>query len=178
LQIVKAATGFRGVPFDPNGEQGVPAGNALHINSVFCNPGGMYIAGLRTGGLLHFDGRRINLSATLPQGVHNARPFREGVLFNDTQANVVRYATPEMQCAFRVPHYEQEKLTHTEMDDTRIARQGFGRGLCTIAENIIAAGSSPSTIALHDLASVKTKTVVTLTMDIRNAIHGLEVWPF
>jgi hypothetical protein len=42
----------------------------------------------------------------------------------------------------------------------------------------IAAGSSPSTIAIHDFDRRKTVQTVTLTYDIRNAIHGLEVWPF
>lgn len=47
-----------------------------------------------------------------------------------------------------------------------------------INETLVAAGSSPSTIALHDVASVSTRSVVTLSYDLRNAIHGLEVWPF
>jgi hypothetical protein len=47
-----------------------------------------------------------------------------------------------------------------------------------IDDNLIAAGSSPSTIALHDLERARTRSVVTLSRDIRNAIHGLEVWPF
>ena len=57
-------------------------------------------------------------------------------------------------------------------------RPGFGRGLCVVGETLVAAGSSPSTIALHDLEKVKTVSVVSLTTDVRNAIHGLEVWPF
>jgi hypothetical protein len=43
---------------------------------------------------------------------------------------------------------------------------------------LIAAGSSPSTITLHDLAAGKSLRSVTLSYDIRNAIHGLEAWPF
>jgi hypothetical protein len=50
--------------------------------------------------------------------------------------------------------------------------------LCTIDEGVIAAGSSPSTIALHDIDRVKTTLQITLSFDVRNAIHGLEVWPF
>jgi len=64
------------------------------------------------------------------------------------------------------------------MDDSRIDRAGFGRGLCVIDDTLVAAGSSPSTIALHELAMARTRSVVTLSHDIRNAIHGLEVWPF
>jgi len=68
--------------------------------------------------------------------------------------------------------------SHTDMDDSRIDRAGFGRGLCVIDDTLVAAGSSPSTIALHELAMARTRSVVTLSHDIRNAIHGLEVWPF
>ncbi|MFQ3227411.1 MAG: hypothetical protein ACI8RW_000796, partial [Porticoccaceae bacterium] len=41
-----------------------------------------------------------------------------------------------------------------------------------------AAGSSPSTISLYNVESKERIAAVNLTMDIRNAIHGLEVWPF
>jgi hypothetical protein len=64
------------------------------------------------------------------------------------------------------------------MDDSRIARQGFGRGLCAISDTLIAAGSSPSTIALYDLDKKKRVKTVNISMDIRNSIHGLEVWPY
>ncbi len=57
----------------------------------------------------------------------------------------------------------------------RIARQGFGRVLCSIDDKVIAAGSSPSTIALRDLDEIKITKMVALTLDVRNAIHGLEV---
>jgi len=43
---------------------------------------------------------------------------------------------------------------------------------------LIAAGSSPSTIALYDLDQQKMLRTVNISMDIRNAIHGLEVWPY
>jgi hypothetical protein len=42
----------------------------------------------------------------------------------------------------------------------------------------VAAGSSPSTISLYDMVLSERIAVVNLTMDIRNAIHGLEVWGF
>jgi hypothetical protein len=43
---------------------------------------------------------------------------------------------------------------------------------------MIAAGSSPSTISLYDMKKNERVAIVNLTMDIRNAIHGLEIWPF
>jgi hypothetical protein len=64
------------------------------------------------------------------------------------------------------------------VDDSKIARQGFGRGLCPINERLLAAGSSPSTISVYDLEEGRRVGSVTLSMDVRNAIHGLEIWPF
>ncbi len=178
LAIGRSNDAFRAVPFDPAGEHGPPPSNALHLNSVCALERGLYFSGLRTGGLVKFDGRTVAMVATLPQGSHNARPHRDGILFNDSQADMVRFASPGSQCAFRVPRYAEHLLTHREAGDSRLARQAFARGLCVIDDDLVAAGSSPSTIALHDLKRVKTILTVTLSHDIRNAIHGLEVWPY
>jgi len=178
LQLNYDGRDFSAMPFDPAFTSGPMPSNLLHLNNVSCNSKGMYISGMRTGGLLAFDGRKIIRRVTLPAGVHNAQPWREGVLFNDTESDRVRYVTPEKQLAFDVPRYDEDRLTHTGLDDSRIARQAFGRGLCLLDDDILAAGSSPSTITLHDLKRMKTTRMVTLSMDIRNTIHGLEVWPF
>lgn len=178
LHIAADADEFRGTPFDPLSQRGPPPANKLHLNNVFCDEKGMFISGLRTGAMLQFSGRRITVAASLPVGSHNARPWRDGVLFNDTESNALRYVTRETNHVFQVPHYPEELLTHTAMDDSRIARQAFARGLCTIDDHVIASGSSPSTITLHDVDTMKTTLSVNLSMDIRNAIHGLEVWPF
>ena len=57
--------GYRilGNHFNPSGDEGPLQLNKLHINSITTNEDGMYIGGLRTGGLLHFNGRSINMSA-------------------------------------------------------------------------------------------------------------------
>jgi hypothetical protein len=171
---------FHGRVYDPDGEDGPLQLNKLHINSITAGDAGMYLAGLKTGGMLHFNGKAINMSANLPADTHNAQPFEDGVLFNDTAANVLRFASRDhtKDRAFPVPVFAQDKLTGTDFDDSRIARPSFGRGLCVVGERVVAAGSSPSTIALHDLDSGKTAMTVTLSSDVRNAIHGLEVWPF
>ena len=93
LQVAAVEGGFAGRPFDPEFETGPAPGNRLHLNNVFCAPGGMHISGMRTGGVLLFNGREIRRWVTIPVGAHNARPFRDGVLFNDTEADVVRFAT-------------------------------------------------------------------------------------
>ena len=178
LNIVRIGSGYQGGPFDPQGELGPVPGNNLHINNVYCDDTGMYLSGLKTAAMVRFDGRTLKRVVSLPRGMHNARPYAGGVLFNDTVADRVRLVTPDREISFAVPQFAPEELTHTELDDSRIARAGFGRGLCVIGDDTVATGSSPSTIALHDLEQGRTRSIVSLSKDIRNAIHGLEVWPF
>jgi hypothetical protein len=178
LHIAKTPDGFSGSPFHPGGKQGPPAGNELHINNVHCLDRGMYISGRGTEHLLQYTGKQIKATATLPLGVHNARPYADGILFNDSETDAVRFESRDKRRIFRIPRYDPNQLTHADLDDSRIARQAFGRGLCVVEDGVIAAGSSPSTITLHDLNSMKTTLSINLSMDIRNAIHGLEVWPY
>ena len=179
LNVMSAGDGLRAVPFHPGGRQGPSPSNALHLNSVFCNEHAMYISGLKTGGMYAYTGQHINRTVSLPGGIHNARPHRDGVLFNDTEGDLVRFVPRKgPQRVFKIPLYKEHALTHTDLDDSRIARQAFGRGLCTVTDSLIAAGSSPSTVTLHDLDSMQTTLTINLSMDIRNAIHGLEVWPY
>jgi hypothetical protein len=138
----------------------------------------MHISGLRTAGLLLFNGRELQRWVALPTGAHNARPFRDGVVFNDTEADVVRYVSRSGERVFPVPRFAPESLTFARAADSKLARQGFGRGLCVVDDETIACGSSPSTITLNDLKPDAKARMATLTYDVRNAIHGLEVWPF
>lgn len=164
--------------FDPRKPGGPVAANALHLNSISATDGGLFLAGLRSPGLLRYDGKAVSLVASLPEGSHNAQPFGDGIVFNDTAADLLRYVTPSRQLTFRVPQYPPATLTHMQFGDGNLARQGFARGLCIVSDTLVAGGSSPSTITLHDLAGNRTLRTVTLSRDVRNAIHGLEVWPF
>lgn len=178
LRIGKVSDGFVARPFLPGAVDGPTPNNDLHINNVFCTPAGMFVSGLKTEGLLRYSGRSIEMLVRLPAGCHNARPWRDGVLFNDTANDTVVFISEHKNRVFRVPRYDPKLLTHTGFDDSRTARQAFGRGLCDLGDGVVAAGSSPSTITLHDFESMKTTKSISLTMDVRNAIHGLELWPF
>ncbi len=178
LHIAGLGKEFTARPFNPEGQSGPLLNNQLHINSVVCNDNGMFVCGLRMASLLHYSGRRITSYVNMPEGCHNATPWRGGVLFNDTESNAVRYVTPEHNRVFQVPRYPEEELTHNKLDQSHIARQSFARGLCIIDEHVIASGSSPSTVTLHNVDTMQTTHSVNLSMDIRNAIHGLEVWPY
>jgi len=168
----------RATLYDPNDTRGPVAGNELHLNNVYCDSRGMFISGLKTDALLVYNGRAVDTVAPIPRGAHNARPWKDGILFIDSEADVVRFLSRDKERIFRIPRYADEELTHTDLDDSRIARQAFGRGLCAIDDHVIATGSSPSTITMHDVDSMETTVSVNLTMDIRNAIHGLELWPY
>ena len=179
LHVSRDRKGLRAAPFQPERSGGPAPGNLLHLNSVCCDRRALYLSGMRSGGLHAYTGQYLKPLAALPPGTHNARPHLDGVLFNDTEKNLVRFVPREgPQRAFRVPFYNPAHLLRAELGDPRIARQGFGRGLCLISDSLIAAGSSPSTVTLHDLDAMRTTLTINLSMDVRNAIHGLEVWPF
>ena len=179
IHVLSEQFKFSAAQFDPNSDDGPIMLNKLHINNVHCSEQGMYIGTANAAGMLHFNGSAINVSAELPSGTQNARPFRDGVLFNDTQDGVLRYSgrgEGEEDRAMAVPKYALEKLQNA--DDSNIAKAGFVRGLCVLSDRLVAGGSSPATVTLYDLAANETLMSVALTMDLRNAIHGLEVWPY
>ena len=171
---------FRGNVYDPRKDDGPLMLNKLHLNNVHCTQGGMYLTGLKTGGMMIFNGREIRMAAELPPGTHNAQPFRDGVLFNDSEADLLRYAGREgtEDRALKVPRYPDDQLQHFAVDQSKVARQGFARGIAVLSDSVVAGGSSPSTVSVYDLEKNERVLSVNLTMDVRNAIHGLEVWPF
>ena len=130
--------------------------------------------------LLHLNDRmEVSEICSVPIGTHNTRPWNDGVIFNDTGSDCVRYVRRDgVEKAFKVPSYDESKIEFAGIDDSNIARQAFGRGLCPVGDRFIAAGSSPSTITLYDIEANQKVGSVNLSMDIRNAIHGLEVWPY
>ncbi|MEX2497141.1 MAG: hypothetical protein WD448_13680 [Woeseia sp.] len=171
---------WSGFSFDPRSDLGPAPANEFHINMVHVDQSGMFLSGLRTNALLHLnDEWAVSEVCTLPAGVHNARPWSGGVLFNDTVADCVRYVRRDgRQQAFPVKRYDESDILFAGVDDSRTARQAFGRGLCTTGSRLIIGGSSPSTVSVYDAVTGTTVGTVNLTMDIRNAIHGLEIWPY
>ena len=169
-----------GHTFDPRSNRGPRPVNAFHINMVHVDRSGICFSGLHTRALLHLNSRmEVTEVSSLPAGAHNARPYRNGILFNDTETDCVRYAGRNGESiAFKIATYDDGEIEFADVDDSKVARQGFGRGLCPIGERFVAGGSSPSTISLYDFEAGQKVGSVNLTMDIRNAIHGLELWPF
>ncbi len=164
--------------FDPNTPEAVTPSNVLHINNVWVDDNGVYVSGRKMPALVQVTQTQIAMVAGLPRGTHNARPFRGGVLFNDTDSDSVVWAGPEARVAVQTPRYDPKLLTHMDADASGLARQGFGRGLCVLSDRLVAAGSSPTTISIYDMEAGICLAGINLSMDVRNAAHGLAVWPF
>ena len=58
---------FKGIAFDPRTQGGPLELNKLHLNSVHCTQGGMYVTGLKTGGMLLYNGGQLQMAAELPR---------------------------------------------------------------------------------------------------------------
>ncbi|MEZ5938946.1 MAG: hypothetical protein R3C52_12140 [Hyphomonadaceae bacterium] len=162
--------------FDP-GVQAPPASNRLHVNNVHVEAQGVFVSGRKLPALLRIAAGRVSAVARLPMGTHNARPFEGGVLYNDTDSDRVVWAKPGAMVATPTPAFELSELEGGGLDDTGLAREGFGRGLCPLGGSLIAAGSSPTTVSVIDLSSGARIAQTVISRDVRNAAHGLAVWP-
>ena len=180
FRLLRQYDEWNGFEFDPQKQAGPRAENDFHINSVHVNDGGIFLSGLRIQALLHLNRKwEVSEVCSLPLGTHNSQPWQDGVLFNDTADDYVRYETRDGQKQdYPIVTYDPATVEFAGIDDSKIARQGFGRGLCVVNDRFIAGGSSPATITLYDTVAQQTVGSVNLSMDIRNAIHGLEAWPF
>jgi hypothetical protein len=172
---------FRVAASDPNGEKGPtigPNSADLHINNVSRNGDSIMISGTRIEALLALRGQTLREYALLPRGTHNAAVFKNGLIYNDTASDrlVVTDTNNRIQRSFAMPKFTAGELSHTDIPDDH-ARQGFARGLCVYEDRVVIGGSSPSTISAYDLESGETIKRVNISKDIRNCIHGLELWP-
>ena len=166
-------------PFDPNAPGGPAPADTTHINNVWPEDGAIYACGTRLGTLWQIRGDRLLRAARVPFGTHNARPFRDGVLFNHTEGDRIVYADRhgEVRATFDLPTYPATSLLHADLPGD-LARPTFGRGLTVVDDSILVGGSSPATISAYDIETGERFASVNITMDVRNAVHGLEVWPF
>lgn len=165
--------------FDPNASSGPSKGDTSHVNNVWVHEGAILASGTKLASLWRVDGPRLERYAKVPFGTHNTRPFRDGVLFNHTKTDRIAYGSRdgEVLAAVQLPTYPKERLEHADLPED-LARPTFGRGLTVLADGRLVGGSSPATITVYDLDACAIVTSVNITMDVRNAVHGLEIWPF
>lgn len=165
--------------YDPETEDGPAAADTSHINNVHVDARGIYASGVGLGTLWRIRGDRLERAARIPYGTHNATPTRGGVLLNHTATDRVAFVSRSGRVvhAYPVPMYDETELTNTSLTRDK-ARQAFGRGLAVVDEGTFVAGSSPATVTAYRFDPPEIIAVLTVTKDIRNAVHGLEVWPF
>jgi hypothetical protein len=164
--------------FDPNMADGPSPRDTFHINNVrFCN-GRLYVSGAKLDSLLYIQDNKVFSYAEIPYSTHNVRPFKKGVLLNHSAADQVAYMNIKggFEEVFTIPRYNENKLLNSNLSKDH-ARQAFGRGLCLMENGLIIGGSSPATISVYRFGNPTPIRSVNITMDIRNSIHGLEIWP-
>lgn len=164
--------------FDPASAAGPPLSRRFHLNSVQASSTGLWFSGLHTPGLMHTNGRDLRLPFPLSPGTHNAQPFENGVLYNDTVGERVCHSAGGTTVDVAIPRFAREQIVNIDRFESNVARPGFARGLCVLPNGLIAGGCSPSTIAIYDMRARRRLTQINLSMDVRNAIHGLAVWPY
>ena len=165
--------------YDPSAPGGPHPADTSHVNNVFVRDGEIYACGTRLAALWRIDGDRLRRYARTPFGTHNTRPFRDGVLFNHTKTDRIAYASREGRVlrSVALPTYPVEELEHADLPSD-LARPTFGRGLAVLDDGFVFGGSSPATVTVYDIDAGRSVRSVNITMDVRNAVHGLEVWPF
>jgi len=165
--------------FDPEQAGGPPAGDSLHFNFASTTERGLAVSGLALPFLLEISKEGLSMGPPVPAGSHNTQHYRSGILTNDTASNRIAWLDLEgsLLKSVTVPEFDPDKLLMNNIPLDH-ARQSFARGMCITDSGLLIGGSSPSTVSVYDLDHEKTIKSINLTMDIRNSIHGLEIWPY
>ena len=176
-----ASAAFQITFFDPNNTNGPrvgPDSGSLHINNVSQHDDLITISGTAIESLLELKQKTLLEYAPLPRRTHNAAIYKDGIIYNDTGSNrlVIADRKNRIKQSFDVPKYEPSTLSNAHLPDDH-ARQGFARGLCLYGDDVVIGGSSPSTVSAYSLATGRRISSINISKDIRNCIHGLEVWP-
>ena len=180
MHVVSEHFQFRPVPFDPASSEGPIPVNKLHLRSIQCSQGGVFLSGMKTGGLLHFNGSKIQMLAELPQGAQDPQVFRKGIVFNDSRAGVLRYAGSDdgqEDRALPIPYFESSDHQPHDSDESRIMKRGYGRGLCVLSPSLVAVGATPAGIHLFDLKGSRKLASVWFTKDTLEAVNSIIEWP-
>jgi hypothetical protein len=163
--------------FDPMADGGPEPRDTIHLNTVVARHGAVYCSGTKLSCQVLVTGGRLRRFARIPLGTHNVQPYSEGVLMQNTPQDCVLYTTRRgvIRERWELPRYDESLLLCTDLAGDH-ARQAFGRGLCVTEDGLVVAGSSPSTVSVFRAGTQAALKTVTLTLDVRNAIHGLELY--
>jgi hypothetical protein len=165
--------------FDPEEDDGPRMRDRLHVNNVWRHDGSLLMSGTELRHIVAVRDGSSSVFSRVPIGTHNAQPFLGGVIANHTAKNQIVYMNKNGRPmrSFPIMTYDEANLLNSSLPADH-ARQAFGRGLCVWQKQLVIGGSSPATISVFDFDTQERVESFNITMDVRNAIHGLEVWPF
>lgn len=165
--------------FDPQTNDGPLPGDTCHINNVHVESGSVYVAGTGLANMWRIQDERLERFARTPYGSHNARPYRDGILLNHTRTDRIAFLDrrARVERSFPLPRYGPDELLNAALPSDQ-ARAAFGRGLAVVDEDLFVGGSSPATVTLYRFDPPEAIASINVSMDVRNAVHGLELWPF
>jgi hypothetical protein len=175
---IKRAAGAMINWFDPNSSEGPEKNDVTHLNTVSADDDGqLYISAHRGKWLYRVAEDSLEKVIPIPLGAHNAQPFRNGYVYCDTeQGRVVRTDENGQELAdFPCKTFPEEQIQNLHLGP-KVARARFVRGLCVHDEKVLISGTSPATVTALDAESCERVASVNISMDVRNCIHGLEVF--
>ncbi|MFK7882926.1 MAG: hypothetical protein AB8F26_01930 [Phycisphaerales bacterium] len=167
--------------FDPTDPTKLPPKkDRLHINQVWWMPKMILFSGLRLRVACGIDLSTLQIRpiGVTPEMTHNCQIHEGRLLFNSSGEDALVIAGSRGREIQRMPIPDlSERATNRTAGD--FARAGFARGLCVDPSSGCAiVGHSPGSVTAFDLSTGAIRTTVTVAEDIRNAPHGLEIWPF
>lgn len=164
--------------FNPNSTTGPEKKDTIHLNNVSATSGKPVFSGTRINHLMELSETKVIYKENIPEFTHNVQYGinEDEVLMNATKYDKIWLLKNNGKEIYDLPQYSEEQMLHTNISKDH-ARQAFGRGLTAFGDYIIA-GSSPSTISVYKRGKSKPLKSIQLSKDIRNAIHGLEVYPY
>jgi hypothetical protein len=147
-----------------------------HLNNVWATTDQVFFSGKNMKGVYSLEPNGMKFHAASPKGTHNIQVYEDHLLMNWTGKNKVCLMKHDGTLLKEWPVIKYKESTLRGNDNPHVARQRFARGLCTW-DNYIIGGSAPATISVYQrngsvIASFQ------VTNNVRNSVHGLEVWPY
>ena len=163
--------------FNPNIPNQLERLDSTHINSVFTDNNSVYFSGTSLNHLYRIEKKGLAKQFySIPWETHNGRFSNGSVYFNNTPTNIVNRVNPLTNDVLK---YQIPDIVDVEdrINSDQIAKRSFNRGML-FHDDILIVGSSPSNITVFNIHSGKFIKQLQLSNDIKNAIHGIALYPF
>lgn len=144
----------------------------FHLNNVFEYEKELYVSGLGYHSpqyLYKMEKGKLIPYMELPQGTHNARPFLDGVLYNNSKLGETIYQHKKEKLYFTTPIHK----VFSELN-TKQARKPWTRGLA-VHDDFVITGSAPASINVHCWGTAAPLKIIPISNNVANSIHGLRI---